>query len=192
MKTHPRLQGVAALLVLLIPRFVPALDLGEVVKGLQVVSVDGRPVSLTPGPGTHATAVVFLSTTCPYANFYSDHLRDLDQKLGPKGLLLVVVNSNRNETVEEVILQARHHRFAFPVIKDDEDRIADALGARVTPEAFLLDQEGRLRYRGRIRSKQGGTELEDAILDLLAHRPVKTPFAKAFGCAIARVTPSPG
>ena len=74
----------------------------------------------------------------------------------------------------------------FPIVKDAGNRLADLLSAQVTPEAFLFDNQGRLRYRGRVRSKIGTTELESALGDVLAGKPVRTPIAKAFGCAIQR------
>jgi hypothetical protein len=60
------------------------------------------------------------------------------------------------------------------------------LGARRTPEAFLLDHEGKLRYRGRIASKLSSPDLKNALDSLLAGRPIRPAETKAFGCAIQR------
>jgi AhpC/TSA family protein len=100
--------------------------------------------------------------------------------------LFVGIHSNLNETAEEVSAYTRKNGIAFPVVKDTGNRVADLLDARVTPEAFLFDREGKLRYRGRVRSKIGATDLKDALDAVLAGRPVKTPVAKAFGCSIFR------
>jgi peroxiredoxin len=171
---------------------VGALEVGTVVPDWNATTVDGHAVSLSKATQTHkAVVVVFLSTVCPYSNYFSDHLRVLDAEYGRKGVLLVGVNSNRTETVQEAIDHARQYRLSFPLVKDAGNKIADLLGAQVTPEAFLVDSEGRLRYRGRVRSKIGSTELKDAIEAVLAGRPVKTPVAKAFGCAITRESPVP-
>ena len=55
-----------------------------------------------------------------------------------------------------------------------------------SPASTSDRREGRLRYRGRVRSKIGATDLKGALDAVLAGRPVKTPVAKAFGCAIVR------
>ncbi|HEY3171917.1 MAG TPA: peroxiredoxin, partial [Thermoanaerobaculia bacterium] len=65
-------------------------------------------------------------------------------------------------------------------------RIAALLGARRTPEVFVLDQEGKLRYHGRIASKISSPDLKKALDALLEGRTVRPAETKAFGCAIPR------
>ena len=103
-----------------------------------------------------------------------------------RGVLFVGVNSNRTETPEETLAYAQQHGHAFPSVKDSDHHVADALGARVNPEAFLLDGDRRLRYRGQVFSKVGQPYLQRALDAVLAGRAVPTPSAKAFGCAIER------
>jgi peroxiredoxin len=148
---------------------------------------DGQAFSLSGALRSHpAVAVVFLSTLCPYARSFGSHLEDLGKRYGSQGLLLIGVNSNARESPEEVGADARRRGYTFPIVKDADHSIADALGANVTPEAFVIDGSGRLRYQGRVKSRQGATELEDAVDAVIAGRRVKTPVAKAFGCAIQR------
>ncbi len=52
-------------------------------------------------------------------------------------------------------------------------RIAELLDARRTPEAYLFDSSGTLRYRGRIASKISAPDLQSAIEALLEGRPVR-------------------
>jgi hypothetical protein len=78
------------------------------------------------------------------------------------------------------------------MVKDDEHAIAERLGARATPEAFLVDSEGRLRYRGWVKSRQESPDLQRALDAVLAGRPVRRPETKAFGCAVDRAAvPAP-
>src|SRR5262249_12954255 len=68
--------------------------------------------------------------------------------------------------------------------------------AKLAPEAFVLDHNLVLRYRGRIdnaysarlkRNPRTTThDLEDALKELLAGKPVGTPATKAIGCPIQR------
>jgi hypothetical protein len=85
-----------------------------------------------------------------------------------------------------VAKHAREHGFVFPAIQDGHHVIADRLGATTTPEAFVLDSTGRLRYWGRVMSKQESPELKRALEAVLEGRPVRVPVTKAFGCAIDR------
>jgi hypothetical protein len=72
------------------------------------------------------------------------------------------------------------------MIKDEGHAIADRLGAERTPEAFLVDAEGRLRYRGWVKSKQESPDLQRAIDAVLGGRRVAKSLTKAFGCAVDR------
>jgi len=162
------------------------LDIGQPVPDFAGRSLDGTTFALSEAVRAHrAVVVVFLSTVCPYARFFEPHLQDLQQKYGD-GVLILGVNSNRTETAEEARADAVRRGLTFPIVKDEDLRVADALGARVTPESFLIDGAGRLRYRGRVRSKIGQDDLKNALDDVMAGRAVKVPVAKAFGCALRR------
>jgi peroxiredoxin len=180
-------RATAFALVLLLAAPARALEIGAPAPGFSVRTLDGRAFEFAEATRTHkAVAVVFLSVVCPYSNAGEEHLRELDARLGPQGVLLIGIDSNRTETAAELAAHARKSALAFSVMKDDGNRVADLLGARVTPEAFVFDADGRLRYRGRVRSKLGETDLADALAAVMAGREVRTKVAKAFGCTIVR------
>jgi peroxiredoxin len=162
-------------------------SIGGAVPDFEATSLDGRPVALRAALAEHkAVVVLFLSTVCPYANYFAEHLRALDERYGPKGVLFVGVNSNSWETKDEVAEHARKRGLAFAMIKDEDHKVADSLGARVTPEAFLIDASGRLRYRGWVKSRQESPDLQRALDDLIEGRSVRRAETKAFGCAVER------
>ena len=121
-----------------------------------------------------------------------------------KGVQVLAINANDQDTLEEVIAHARERKIPFPVLKDAHQEAADALGAKRTPEAILLDADRILRYRGRIDDQYGyayrktapkQTELKDALNQVLAGKQVTTPTAPVTGCLIDREKPtakSPG
>ena len=70
--------------------------------------------------------------------------------------------------------------------------VADRFGARYTPESFVIDGAGKVRYHGRIDDAQNPARvtrnsLRLAIDAVLAGREVAQPETKAFGCTIKRV-----
>jgi peroxiredoxin len=133
-----------------------------------------------------AVVVIFRSTLCPYSNYYNDVLRDLVVRYGAKGVLLVAIHSDRAETGDEIRVHAQKHGHTFPVIRDPNGALARLLDARRTPEVFVLDQNGKLRYHGRIASKLGTPDLRNALEALLAGRPINPAETKSFGCSIDR------
>jgi hypothetical protein len=105
---------------------------------------------------------------------------------GRKGVLFVAVHSDRWETEDDIRNHAAKYGHTFPVIRDPEGRVAGLLNARRTPEVFLMDGDGKLRYHGRIAAKIGTPDLRNALDALLAGRPIKPPETRAFGCSIDR------
>jgi peroxiredoxin len=158
---------------------------GSKVPDFQAVAFGGETVALREAAARHkAVVLLFVSTVCPYANYFAGHLKALAETYEPRGVLFVGIYSNGWESRDEAAAHAREHGFAFPSIKDEGHSIADAVGATTTPEALVVDASGRLRYRGRVMSKPETPELKHALEAVLAGKPVRTPLTKAFGCAI--------
>ena len=164
-----------------------ALDVGAVGPDFAMPTLEGRKFSFAEAQKSHtAVVVLFISTICPYSNYYNDLIRDMSAAFAKKGVAFVGINSGTLETAEEARTHAREHGHTFDIIKDPTARVAELLDARRTPEAYLFDASGALRYRGRIASKLSEPDLQTAIEALLAGRPVRPAQTKAFGCAIAR------
>lgn len=164
-----------------------ALDVGATAPDFSMTTLEGRKFSLGEAEKTHrAVVVLFMSTICPYSNYYNDLYRDMAVEFGKKGVMFVGVNSGTVETVEEVKAHAREHGHTFDILKDPAGRIADLLDARRTPEVFLFDGIGTLRYHGRVASKLSSPDLKSAIEALLGGKPIHPAETKAFGCAIQR------
>jgi peroxiredoxin len=179
--------ALAGVLLFSSPAAIGGLEIGAVAPAFGMPTLEGRRFSLAEAEKTHSGVVIlFLSTICPYSNYYNDLVRDLSREFEKKGVVFVGVNSGKLETVEEVRAHAREHGHVFDIIKDPDSRIAELLDARRTPEAFLLDSRGTLRYHGRIASKISSPDLKSAIEAFLAGRPIRPAETKAFGCAIPR------
>jgi peroxiredoxin len=186
---------VAALVSPAAPEAPVAPAAGAKVPDFTLPDVNGRRHCLNDYRGKKAVVVVFVGTECPIANLYLSTLAELHQKYSPQGVQFLAVNSNDQDSFADVAAHAREHRVHFPVLKDAEHQAADALGARRTPEAFLLAPGRVIRYHGRIDDQYGysyrraapaQTELKDAVEELLAGKPITTPESKVQGCVIGR------
>jgi peroxiredoxin len=179
--------ALAGFLLFLSPAAIGGLAIGAVAPDFGMTTLDGRRFSLAEAKKTHSGVVIlFLSTICPYSNYYNDLIRDMASEFAKRNVLFVGVNSGGLETAEEMRAHAREHGHAFDIIRDPDSRIAELLDARRTPEAFLVDSTGTLRYHGRIASKISSPDLKSAIEALLAGQAIHPAETKAFGCAISR------
>jgi len=158
---------------------------------------DGRGIahSLADFDAKQIVVIAFLGTECPLAKLYGPRLEQLWRQYGPRGVAFLAVNSNAHDSPEEIARYAQTHGITFPVLKDQDHRVADQLGASRTPEVFVLDRQRTVRYSGRIddqygvgysRERPGRTDLAAAIDDVLAGREVTTPKTDAIGCIIGR------
>ena len=142
--------------------------------------------------GQDITVVVFISTVCPVSNSYNLRMKDIYQDYAPKGVKFEFLNANQSESQADVEDHARRVGFPFQVMKDANNLMADRLGAEYTPESFVIDREGAVRYHGRIDDAQNPARVRQnslrlAIDAVLAGSDVPAPETKAFGCTIKRV-----
>ena len=72
----------------------------------------------------------------------------------------VFVNSNSTEPAAEVAEHAKQVNFAFPVYKDENNVVADQFGAQVTPEAYVIDQTGAVRYHGYVDDSRNASRIQ--------------------------------
>jgi len=184
-------------LVLSIP--VSAADsevIGRQVKDIELKDYRGKLHSLADLKDSKVVVLAFVGTECPLAKLYAPRLQELAKQYADLGVSFVAINSNRQDSITEIAAHARVHGFQFPVLKDLSNKVADRVGAKRTPEVFVLDKTRTIRYVGRIddqygvgyiRDKVGKQFLRAAIDDLLADRKVAVAKTETVGCLIGRV-----
>lgn len=143
-------------------------------------------------PKHRLTVLMFIATRCPFSNAYNERMERLSADYAAKNVAFVGINSNEGEPAAAVVEHARSHGLTFPILKDGGSRVADLFGAQRTPEIFVVDGSGTLRYHGRIDESADNPsgvrspDLRNAIDALLAGRDVPAAETKAFGCSIKR------
>lgn len=158
----------------------------------------GREWSLSDFEDKELVVLAFLGTECPLAKLYGRRLAELNDKYGGKGVAFIGIDANTQDSLTELTAFANRYEINFPLLKDVSNKVADALAAKRTPEVFLLDKQREVRYHGRIddqyavgvsRYKATRHDLQEAIDELLAGKPVTVPETVAVGCYIGRTKP---
>lgn len=165
--------------------------IGATIAEFSLPDADGAARSLGSLKGKNGTVLIFVAVQCPVSNAYNERMEKLAQDYKARGINVIGINSNVAEPAAAVKAHAATNHLTFPVLKDPGNKIADQLGATVTPEAYFLDANNKLVYRGRIDNSRNGdqisaTELRDAIEASLSGKPVTKNIATAFGCSIKR------
>jgi peroxiredoxin len=166
-------------------------DVGDRVGDFRLPDVNGNTHALS-GYAGRIVVLAFWSFKCPVALAYTDRLQALQDKYAGRGVVVLAVASSANESPAEVKRNASNLGFKFPVLLDSDGDLADKVGATHTPEIFILDRGGVIRYQGAIdnnkRPGDGGriAHAEEALDSMLAGRPVQTAETAPFGCTIRR------
>jgi peroxiredoxin len=162
------------------------------VENFTLKNYDGREYSLKDFSDSKAIVVMFVSTQCPVSNDYNERMAKIYNNYKDKGIAFVGINSNKQESVEEITKHSGENNFGFPVLKDHKNIIADKFKASVTPEVYVLNDKLEVLYHGRIddNRKADKVEVQDlpaALDEIIAGKSVSSAKTKAFGCTIKRV-----
>jgi len=131
----------------------------------------GKGVRLSDRLGDGAlTVIVFASPTCQASVALDDDVAIAEQALGARARVLRVHASGDDE---RALLAGR---ASGAVALTDGDRLlANVLGAERVPDAFVLDDEGRLVWKGTLRADLEGAGLIDVVDALSAGRSPELP-----------------
>jgi peroxiredoxin len=165
--------------------------IGATIEDFTLPDVDSKDHSLKSLAGKNGTVLLFIAVQCPVSNAYNERMEKLAQDYRARGINVIGINSNVKEDAAAVKAHAAEHSLTFTILKDPGNRIADKLGASVTPEAYFLDPNNKLLYHGRIDNARNPEQLEtsdlrNALDAALAGKAIEKTEAKAFGCTIKR------
>lgn len=172
---------------------------GQSISRFELQDFQGRSYALEDFDEHPVLVVAFLGVECPLAKQYASRFVAMSEEYASQGVGFVGVDSNVQDSLEEIGHFARKHEFPFPLLRDRDHEVANLFDARRTPEVFVLDADRVVRYRGRVDDQYGfeqGTgyqrpqaeqkDLAAAIEAVLAGRVVENPVTSAPGCLIAR------
>ncbi len=170
--------------------------LGRVVSNAALTDYRGASVSLADVKEKPIVVLAFLGTECPLAKLAVTKLNVLAKEFEPRGVVVLGINSNRQDSLADLAAQAKEQDVSFRLLKDAGNKLADAVGAVRTPEVVVLDPQRVIRYVGRIDDQDGigyrresakRSDLKVAIEELLAGKPVSVATTEVEGCFIGKV-----
>ncbi|MGK9476300.1 thioredoxin family protein [Melioribacter sp. OK-6-Me] len=165
---------------------------GHKVENFKLKDYNGKEYQLSDFKESRAIVIMFIATQCPISNAYNSRMVKLYNDYKKKGVSFIGINSNKQESVDEIKEHAKQNGFEFIILKDERNVIADKFEASVTPEIFVLNSNFEILYHGRIDDsrKEEDVKTHDlriALDEILSGKKVSNPQTKAFGCTIKRV-----
>jgi len=162
------------------------LPLGEEVGPVELVTFEGKPLTMRNYEERPATAVLFLSPRCPVTEKAIEDIVALHQKYRRKNILFVGIVPDAAVTGEELQDFIEKRGIIFPLYQDPQQKIVKQFSASVTPEVFLLDGQSRLIYHGDLSEEAGRKRLEGLFLNILDKKTIEPQRQKVSGTAIGK------
>ncbi len=153
---------------------------------------NGKEYKLSDFKDSKAIVIIFVATQCPISNAYNSRMAALNKEYKEKEISFIGINSNKQESIEEIKTHAAENKLDFVILKDQNNIIADKFKASFTPEVYVLNKDFEIMYHGRIDDSRKEEDvktkdLRKALDEILAGKKVEISKTKAFGCTIKRV-----
>lgn len=166
--------------------------IGDKAPSFELPDTDGAGWS---GPdGAPATVIVFTCNHCPYALAWHDRMADAARDYADRGVIFLAINANDADRYPRDSVEAMRERVAredwpMPYLHDATQEVARAYDAKTTPDVFVIDDSGILRYRGAPDSDysddaQRAEWLRDALDSVLAGDEPTRAETTPVGCSI--------
>lgn len=171
------------------------LSLGSPLPAFELPATDGNTYTSDQLRGTGATVVLFWCNHCPYVKPNQDRVIAMQAEYAERGARFAAICANNAETHPADSFDAMKQRAAekgynFPYLRDEDQSVARAFQAERTPEAFVFDASGLLRYHGRIDDNYESVDnvrshdLRNALDSILAGQTPDPAETGAVGCSI--------
>jgi peroxiredoxin len=168
-------------------------SIGEQAPSFELPDTEGATWPLD-GAGAPATVVVFTCNHCPYALAWHERIADAARDYAGRGVRFLAINANDSDRYPRDSLEAMRQRvgqesWPMPYLHDATQEVARAYGAKTTPDVFVIDASGTLRYRGAPDSDyddpgQRAAWLRDALDAVLDGREPELAETRPVGCSI--------
>jgi len=173
-------------------QFNQVLSVGDVApEWSELEGVDGKKHSYVDVASKKFVIVAFTCNSCPYAVDVEDRLMALSSKAKELGGALITINVN---TIEADAMPAMKEKskdkgFAFPYLYDPTQGIANAFGAKTTPEFYVLAADRKVVYMGSLDDSPDGKTVakryvESAVDAILRSQAPEVVETVPIGCRI--------
>jgi len=158
-------------------------------------ATDGKTYRLSDFNDSKLLVIFFTCNHCPYVTGSDEATRKTALKFIPQGVKFVGINSNSEHTYaedsfEHMVERMKEHKFPWLYLHDESQDVARAYGALRTPHFYVFDKDRKLVYTGRgvdsprDTSKMTVNNLELALTEFLAGKPISVPLTNPIGCNV--------
>jgi peroxiredoxin len=171
------------------------LEQGAKAPDFMLPATDGKTYSLKDFEEAPVLVIFFTCNHCPYVTGSDEITRTTAEHFKSKKVAFVGINSNSSQTYpedsfEHMVARMDEHHFPWVYLRDENQEVAKSYGALRTPHFYIFDKNRRLIYTGRgvdsprDPSKMKSNDLEKALEEHLAGKPISVPRTNPIGCNV--------
>ena len=171
------------------------LQIGERAPDFRLPATDGKTYTLADFGDAQTLVVFFTCNHCPFVLGSDEVTRATAEKYAPKGVRFVAINANwvgihPEDSFEHMVTRMEEQRFPWVYLHDEAQDVARAYGALRTPHFYVFDRDRKLVYTGRgvdvpdDTAKMTVNDLDNALAEHTAGKPVSTPLTNPIGCNV--------
>ncbi|TVR53238.1 MAG: thioredoxin family protein [Puniceicoccaceae bacterium] len=171
------------------------LEIGAQAPDFSLPATDGKTYSLQDFSDARVLVVFFTCNHCPFVTGSDEVTRATAEKFAGQGVRFVGINSNSKNTYAEdsfdhMVERMKEHNFPWVYLRDESQDVARAYGALRTPHFYCFDAGRKLFYTGRgvdnprDAAKSSVNNLDRALSEHLAGKPISTPKTNPIGCNV--------
>ena len=146
--------------------------IGMAIGALTMQTLDGRELTMSNYGDRSGTLILFISSRSPAVQSTVETILRIHEKYRRREVLFVGLCANDEESAGELQAYCQRNDVNFPVYRDLGGEIAKRFNTRYTPEAFLVDDQGVLLYRGGFHGHGAAEDLDATIKRFLAGKPL--------------------
>jgi peroxiredoxin len=161
---------------------------------------DGKEVKLADYKGK-IVVLEWFNYDCPFvkAHYQAETFTKLADKYAKQKVVWFAVNSTHYTTAKANQDFVAQHKLPYAILLDADGKTGKAYSAKTTPHVYVIDAKGRIVYHGAVDNAPLGkipenqtytNYVEKAVDELLAEKPVSTPWVKPYGCSV-KYPPTP-
>ncbi len=174
--------------------FAYAIQIDDRVDNFRLLDHKGGSHELHYHSDAKAIVLMVHGVGCPIVRQSLPALNALGKEFTKQGVEFLMINSNAQDDRAALAREAEEFGIDLPILRDETQLVAEALGVTRTAEVFVIDpRTWKLAYRGPIddRLSLGAQKpeaknhyLADALSAMLAEKPVTIKEAEAVGCIV--------
>ena len=174
-------------------------EIGAKAPDFTLTDIDGKKHTLSDYTAEGKTVVLeWFSPECP---FVKKHYREdtgtmlaIENEMKDEPVVWLRINSARkghpSTGVDRNKEAAKDWNIKTPILLDESGKVGQSYNAKRTPEMYIIDTQGVLRYHGAIDNRNDAAMpgdvnyVRNALQQVLAGETVTTTTTKAYGCGV--------